>query len=270
MAFVNSLRHRHIPITFSTFRLENIRRLFPTTGHPSELLIAAFPHLTTRHRFFSTSLFALSRDECRSKRKQLEALRDDRALRVGLLASASHDLEHIMSTTHSTTQLNHHIGLIESALNIDPRPSSFSNSRALDFTLIDELQASKEIHGREISALRRPSRWVQIWPRFLLIPPATYLFVRFAYGSRSTIKQHAEEAWETTRVFWESWVLQPLHNILATVRTRGDEGVRVISKDALRADMEVSTTMLPWSISDEWSIVSGTNGCCARSRKTGL
>jgi len=182
----------------------------------------------------------LTGDECRIKRKRLETLRDDRALRVGLLASASHDLERTMSTTHSSAQLNHHIALLQMALTLGQPGANFRPSRALDYSLLDELSESKEVHQRDISGLRRPSRWVQIWPRFLLIPPATYLLVKFAYGSRSTIKEHAREALDTTRAFWESWVLQPIQGILATVRTGGDEGVRVISKDALRADMEVS------------------------------
>lgn len=144
-----------------------------------------------------------------------------------------------MSTTHSAAQLNHHIAILQTALTLDQRGTNIQASRTLDYSLIDELVESKGVHSREISSLRRPSRWVQVWPRFLLIPPAAYLFIRYAYGSRSTIKEHAKETWLTIKIFWESWVLQPVHGILATVRTGGDEGVRVISKDALRADMEV-------------------------------
>lgn len=239
--FVDSLRHRNIPITLSNLRLDSIRRLFPTTSHPSELLIAVFPHLNSRHRFFSSSPLALTHDECRLKRKNLETLRDDRALRVGLLASASHDLEQTMSTTHSTSRLSHHIALLKMALALDKPRANSRPSNSLDVNLLGELSESKETHQREMSSLRRPSRWVQVWPRFLLIPPATYFFIKYAYGSRASIKQHAKDAWETIRVFWESWVIEPINGILATVRTRGDAGLRVISKDALRADMNVSS-----------------------------
>ncbi|KIM30058.1 hypothetical protein M408DRAFT_66872 [Serendipita vermifera MAFF 305830] len=237
-ALFNSLRNRNIPITLSTFRLDNLRRLFPTTTRPSELLIAAFPHLNARHRFFSTSPFALIQDECRLKRKQLEALRDDRALRVGLLASASHDLEHTMSTTHSAAQINRHIALLQTALILDQPSTGFQPTSSLDYSMLDELVECKKVHTQEFSALKRPSRWVRVWPRFLLIPPATYLFVKYAYGSQSTFAQHVHEAWMTAKVFWESWVLEPLRGILATVRTGGEDGVRVIPKDALRADLE--------------------------------
>lgn len=239
---MDSLRRRNIPVTLSTLRLNSIRRLFPTTSHPSELLIAAFPHLTTRNRFFPSSPFTLAHDECRIKRKQLEKLRDDRALRVGLLASASHDLEQTMSTTHSTSQLSHHIALLQMVLTLGhPRISVEPPDIYTNFS--DELSGSREGHRQEMSGLRRPSRWVQTWPRFLLIPPVTYFFFKYAYGSRESITQHAKDAWETTRIFWESWVLEPINGILATVRTRGDAGVRVISKDALRADMDVSDSI---------------------------
>jgi nuclear-control-of-ATPase protein 2 len=166
-------------------------------------------------------------------------LRDDRALRVGLLASASHDLEQTMSTTHSTSQLSHHIALLQTALTLNQQKANSRPSSTLDAGLLGALAESKQAHQREISNLKRPSRWIQIWPRFLLIPPAAYIFVKYAYGSRASIMQHAKDAWETTRVFWGSWVVEPINGILATVRTRGDAGVRVISKDALRADMEV-------------------------------
>ncbi|CCA67648.1 related to NCA2-control of mitochondrial synthesis of Atp6p and Atp8p [Serendipita indica DSM 11827] len=230
--FIDSLRHRHIPITWSTFQAENIRRLFPSTNRPSELLVAAFPHLGIHGRLFPSSPFLLTRDECRHKRKQLERLRDDRALRVGLLAAASHELEHTLSATnHSTSQLEKHLLLLQLALGTDGQMASF------DYTLLQQIEKNKERHEREVNSLRRPSRLVRIWPRLLLLPPACYLIFRYIYQPRDSIRQHLKEAAETIRVFWQSWVIQPIQGIIATVRTGGDEGIRVISKDALRADM---------------------------------
>lgn len=234
----DSLRHRHIPITFSTFRIDSLRRLFPTTSRPSELLVALFPHLNAHHRLFSSSPFSLTRDECRLRRKQLEAIRDDRALRIGLLASASHDLEETMSSTHSTTQLNRHVALLQTALSLNNTVVDISN-QDLNPSWLDEITNCNKAHSREISTLRRPSRLARIWPRFFLIPPATYLLYRYIYQPRASIVEHAKEAWVTIHVFWESWVVQPIKGILATVRTGGDEGIRVISKEALRADMDV-------------------------------
>lgn len=231
----DSLRHRNIPITLSTFRIDSIRRLFPTTNRPSELLIAAFPHLNIHRRFFSTSPLSLARDECRIKRKKLEALRDDRALRIGLLASASHDLERALSI-HSTSQLTQHVILLSLALS--PSPQSQSLQPRLDQEFLVQLEESNKYHSQEIDTLRRPSRLVRIWPRLVIIPPTIYFVSRTLYRSRESIVEHFKEATVTVRVFWESWVLQPIRNILDTIRTGGDEGVRVISKDALRADME--------------------------------
>jgi nuclear-control-of-ATPase protein 2 len=234
----DSLRHRNIPITLSTFRIDSIRRLFPTTNRPSELLIAAFPHLNIHRRFFSTSPMTLARDECRIKRKKLEALRDDRALRIGLLASASHDLEHTLST-HSTSQLTQHVILLSLALSPLPQLQSSLQPR-LDQEFLFQLDESNRNHVQEIGTLRRPSKLVRMWPKLVIIPPTIYFVSRTLYTSRESIAEHFKEAAVTVRVFWESWVLQPIRNILDTIKTGGDEGMRVISKDALRADMEVS------------------------------
>lgn len=237
---VSSLRHRNIPITFSTFQLSSLRTLFPSTTRPSELLVAFFPHLNSRQRFFSNSPLSLTRDECRLRRKQLEALRDDRALRIGLLAAASHDLEKEMASTHSRSQLSLHVSLLQTTLSLDGTVADMSN-QDLTVNWLDEISNSNRVHSDEMLPLRRPSRLVQIWPRFFLIPPAAYIIFRYVYRPRASIAQHAKEAWETTRMFWESWVLQPIKGILATVRTGGDEGIRVISKEALRADLDVSS-----------------------------
>lgn len=240
---VSSLRHRGIPITFSTIQLSSLRRLFPSTTHPSELLVAFFPHLTHQQTFFSHSPWALARDECRIRRKQLESIRDDRALRLGLLIAASHDLEKTMAATHSVDQLKRHVAFLQTTLSLDGTVADMSNHE-LTASWMEELTNCSQVHTNDIELLRRPSRLVQIWPRLFLIPPAAYLLFRYVYQPRASISQHVKEAWETSRVFWESWVVEPIKKILATIRSGGDEGMRVISKEALKADLEVRLTVI--------------------------
>ncbi|KAG8850338.1 Nuclear control of ATPase protein 2 [Serendipita sp. 411] len=237
--FVSSLRHRNIPLTLSTLRVGSIRRLFPTTQHPSELLVAAFPHLGIHHpSFFPDSPLSLTRDECRLRRKNLEAIRNDRALRLGLLAMASHDLEYSLSHTCSQTEIDQHTQLLRLALNVHQGVAGGVSSPKPQRKVFDELDECKLIHNEDMSLLRRPSWIVRSWPRLLLVPPATYLFLRYVYNSRESVKQHVHDAVETMRSFWQSWVLEPIRGIILTVRTGGDDGLRVISKDALKADME--------------------------------
>jgi len=58
------------------------------------------------------------------------------------------------------------------------------------------------------------------------------------YGSRESIVQSLDKAIETIRGFWMGYVLAPLRDIISTVRTGGDDGLRIVSKDGLKADME--------------------------------
>ncbi|KAG8819346.1 Nuclear control of ATPase protein 2 [Serendipita sp. 399] len=236
--FVSSLRHRNIPLTFSTLRAGSIRHLFPTTNHPSELLVAAFPHLGLHQSlFFPQSPLSLTRDECRLKRKNLETIRNDRALRLGLLAMASHNLEYAMSHTCSQAEIDQHTQLLR--LTLEFHQGSLDGVTPVpQRKVLDEIDECKTVHKEEMKSLQRPSRLLQLWPRLILIPPATYLLLRYVYQSREGIRQHAHDAVETVRVFWQSWVLEPIRGIISTVRTGGDDGIRVISKDALKADMD--------------------------------
>jgi nuclear-control-of-ATPase protein 2 len=144
-----------------------------------------------------------------------------------------------MSSKYSNTPFEQHIGLLQTVLSVDGNPQIIY--RAIpDNGMLFEVSESRKAYNEKLKPLRRPSRLVQIWPRILIIPPALYLMLRFVYNARGSIIQHAHEAVETVRAFWESWILQPTRNIIATVRTGGDEGVRVISKDALKADLDVS------------------------------
>ena len=49
----------------------------------------------------------------------------------------------------------------------------------------------------------------------------------------------ALQAHDTVKGFWFGYVVDPVREILDTVRTGGEEGVRIINQQAVRADLEV-------------------------------
>lgn len=199
-----------------------------------------FPHLSSRSHVLARSPLDLTRDECKDKRKQLEQLRNERAAALGRFAVASQALE--VKLTSGNINLAH--GLLEFetlGASISLREGSL---QSLNIAL-ESIGLYHNSHTVALAPLQRPSQLVLLWPRLLLIPPITYFVLGWAWSSREDIKRNLWEGMDTARAFYQSWLVEPIRSILATVRTGGDEGVRVISKDALKADMDVSFAKYP-------------------------
>lgn len=185
----------------------------------------------------------LTRDECKDKRKQLEQLRNERAAALGRFAVASQALE--VDLTSGNVNLSRALQEFEAlGASLSLREGSL---QSLNIAL-DSIGIYQSSHTVALAPLQRPSRWVLLWPRLLLIPPITYFVLGWAWSSREDIKKNIREGMDTARAFYQSWLVEPIRSILATVRTGGDEGVRVISKDALKADMDVSPAYYPFRL----------------------
>ena len=185
----------------------------------------------------------LTRDECKDKRKQLEQLRNERAATLGGFAVASQALE--------ADLISGNIDLSRALQEFETLGASISLRGDCLQSLNGALKSMDLYHSAHkiaLAPLQRPSRLVLLWPRLLLMPPITYFVLGWAWSSREDIKKDLREGMDTARSFYQSWLVEPIRSILATVRTRGDEGVRVISKDALKADMDVSDIdrFFPW------------------------
>lgn len=86
--------------------------------------------------------------------------------------------------------------------------------------------------------LRRPSRLTRLWPRLLLLPPLTLYCVKTLYVSRATLKDFAVDIFKTLHNFVKDWLLEPLREVLRTIRVGGEEGV-IVRRAAVSADLEV-------------------------------
>ena len=233
---ISSLRNRNIPISLSLFSPSSFRQLFPPSTRPSELITSVFPHLSSRSHVLARSPLRLTRDECKDKRRQLEQLRNERAAALGSFAVASQSLEADLTSRK--------IDLSRALQEFETLGASMSlqegSLQSLNIAL-ESIGSYQNSHTVALAPLQRPSRLVLLWPRLLLIPPITYFVLGWAWSSREDIKKNLREGMDTARAFYQSWLVEPIRSILATVRTGGDEGVRVISKDALKADMDVSS-----------------------------
>ena len=86
-----------------------------------------------------------------------------------------------------------------------------------------------------------------MWPRILLIPPLSLFTFKLIYGSRDTIIEMLYNIHETITGFWTGYVIEPIRGILDTVRTGGDDRVSIVTPEALKADLDVSSNLFIFS-----------------------
>ncbi|KAF8510354.1 NCA2-domain-containing protein [Hysterangium stoloniferum] len=234
---LRALRARDLAIRPQAFTPYSLRKLFPSTSsRPSRLAVSFFPHLSRQPSMFSRSPFELTRQECRVRRQALEKIRDDRAERLGILAASR------PNTLHNTSDLTTFVATLDRIMEDSSSTETPGHENALIATLsvINDTGIAQASHMYElgISYLRKPSRLTRMWPRLLVIPPATIVIFRLIYGSERTLSDHAVQIAETAAGFWRNYLVQPVRDILDTVRTGGEEGARIVSPEGLKADME--------------------------------
>ncbi|KZP31535.1 NCA2-domain-containing protein [Athelia psychrophila] len=204
--------------------------------------------------------YELTRHECRVKRTDLEALRDARAEVLGALTGMRGELAAALDAAPADTQM--------AGFQVDDRLAAFVDMlrRAASGQLMspaatpssslpslasapqsllasvqtlasDSLRAHRAQHASYLAArgLRRPARLTLLWPRLLLLPPLAVLLVRAAYRSRAGIAELARDTGETVENFFRDWLVEPLMDVVKTIRAGGEEGV-IVRKEGVTAD----------------------------------
>ena len=153
------------------------------------------------------------------------------------MASLRDDLERALKSGDSARELIQFCQIMDRHLTGSVGPQA--DMSTLSTVLSTSLPAHASLHFNTLAMLRRPSRLVRSWPKLVLIPPITLLLFRAVYGNKDTIITSFYQAGETLQAFFADWVIEPIRNILETVRTGGDEGARIINKESLKADLSV-------------------------------
>ncbi|KAJ7070564.1 NCA2-domain-containing protein [Mycena amicta] len=246
---LHTIREQHLPLQLSVFSPSSLFRLFPSTAfQPSALTRAFFPHLEDQqmlvsvvwtrpssrtprfiHSIWSAIFlpFYLTREECRFKRRQLESLRDARAEQLGRLA----ELRTVAST--SPTFPSQRLTSILGGIPTEP-PDNLEHVQLISSVL---LPRHIEAHGAELGRLCRPSRLSLIWPKLLLYPPLVLFTINSLYNSRVSLAQMALETKETMEGFIKNSLVDPLKEVLKTVRTGGENGV-IVRREGVVADLD--------------------------------
>jgi nuclear control of ATPase protein 2 len=196
----------------------------------------------------------LAGQECRSMRRQLEELRDGRVRILGQLAQARTSLSLGLEKEQEDQMRSfyHHLRPIAMSLQdlvngtavsapvplMSPRAGTPSLLEILDNISSKALPINISNHSTAIQSLKRPSRLTLAWPRLLLIPPLALFTTYSLYASRASVSEFIQETKETVRGFFVGWLVQPMKEVLNTVRARGDEGV-IVHKESINADLDV-------------------------------
>ncbi|KAK4053096.1 Nuclear control of ATPase protein 2 [Microbotryomycetes sp. JL201] len=220
--------------------------------------------------FLTLSPLALTRQEIAHKRAEIRATRQDLATRVGeltlnavntsdvetsepehrhtlssLLATASSDLPDVTelhAATWSTIRnLSHAIATDSdsSPAFADRTPTSVHEmARLLSDLLTVTLPAHRKATSEAVEPLRRPPFITRVWPYLISVPLGGLVLGRTIYNNRDTITRWFVEAGDTVKSFLVDWVVEPVKDILQTVRGGDGAGTTLMGRESLKSDLE--------------------------------
>ena len=263
------LQHRPLSITASAvlFQQFHIQKPDPYTNAITTM-VSKYMYLVAS---FITLPMELARQECEYKRKELERLRDKHAETLGHLAFLRGPL-----IANVNSQPNNFLSVAEllertvtgdEAIPTKPQDVAVGVS-ALPYIarLSTFVLSSRNLHEEQLTRLnlRRTSAFVQMWPKLLLLPPLCIYALRYAYASRANIAQVVEDTRETVLGFVRGYLIEPLKDVLCTVRAGGESGV-IIRPEAVAADLDVGKPLMdshfPHSLTrPSHAIVPGAHG----------
>lgn len=236
---LQTLREQGVPISEALRNPRSILSLVQNTLGPTALRIALYPR-APKHLSLTASPLALARAECNAHRRSLQTLRDERAELLGVLVRMrssfnpqapmpfAESLKAAFVLEHSSERPSQGR---PRAMSLAP-PTLSSTLRKLALVVLPSHQSA---HVDALGALRRPHVLVRAWPQLLLAPPLVWAGFHYAADMRVGLM----DAVETIKGFWSGYVVAPVKDILDTVRTGRDDGLRLVTPEGLKADMEV-------------------------------
>ena len=202
--------------------------------------------LTAQHLLHHVTLpLQLTSQEIHTKRLELERLRNERAEALGELTSKHESLTRTLQKDLDERveflQVMSKV-LVGKHANIAQLGLSASLLDALVITSSEVLPTHSSLHKERLRSysLLRPSRLARIWPRILVLPPLTLYAIQRISASQDTLLSLAKDAWETLKGFWRGWLVEPIADIIKTVRA-GGEGSIIVQKGSIDADLQVFT-----------------------------
>lgn len=247
--------HRYPSTSFS---LAPARRA-QAQSRPRQALTRPWGELLRWNRVILSTIILpieLARQECRLKRQELETIRDERAEVLGSLSEMrlslwdSFDVDGKRSLDTTDLCIERYSPLIDTLQRkLDGRPSQLgirpgSVERLLDLsTKVLPGHRNKNLTTFVEHGLKRPSNLVLVWPKLVLGPPLFLYGIKLLYASRTSLQEVAKDTWETFLGLSQGWLIDPLKDVLKTVRAGGEGGI-IVQKEAVASDLAVSELSL--------------------------
>ena len=228
----------------------------PAISHENSTASMLSSYLSLTGRLLTLPL-ELTRQECRYNRKTLEVIRDQRAASLGQLAK----LRSIINGTGTAKQYNSFLcGIVQV---LSPTTESVIKQSDTPTELLLKLSTSllpslSTFHTSSLnssstssfSSILRPGPLVLYWPHLLVLPPLSLYFYRSHAYWIPALLELAYDAKETLRGFITGWLIEPLKEVLRTIRGDEDDGGGIVRTENVRADLEVKiTSTRPLSLS---------------------
>ncbi|KAK7204149.1 ATP synthase regulation protein NCA2-domain-containing protein [Myxozyma melibiosi] len=105
--------------------------------------------------------------------------------------------------------------------------------------IADEFLPVQAVAQREaLKEAGKPKFWIRYWPVCLASVTFGGTALRILFNRRASIAQWAQDAAATTMDFWYNWIVEPVKNIISTIRHDDAAQVAIVSRKSLQADME--------------------------------
>ncbi|CAA7270526.1 unnamed protein product [Cyclocybe aegerita] len=203
-----------------------------------------FTHSVTLFARFLDLPLELTRQECRHHRKMLEKLRDERAEVLGQLAQLRTPLVGLTSSSWNLSKkeytsfldtLNRNVSTAEKANSNSP-PSSPLTLLAIISETLPTLDAT---HTQLLKTqhLLRPSTLTRIWPSLLVLPPLSLYVYNTQTSWVPAIIEMVKDGKETVHGFVQGWLVDPLLDVIQTVRAGGRREM-LVHEEGVLADLE--------------------------------
>lgn len=176
----------------------------------------------------------LARQEARSKRKALQHQLKQVTRYLGTIANASHSSLPDDLGQPNPTSLNSTLRNILSQSDLTTGLKSSQGSAMIE--MINSLQMAGQSTTKTLDTNARPTFWEQVWPKAAMYPLLFVIVARQVHKNKDALWLALQDAQETVKGFVTGWVIEPVTNIINTVRGKG--GLSLTGQQSLASDLD--------------------------------
>ncbi|KAG0660854.1 Nuclear control of ATPase protein 2 [Rhodotorula mucilaginosa] len=127
-------------------------------------------------------------------------------------------------------------------------------ARHLANLLTGTLTAHQASFRSSAHALAPPSALARAWPYLLSVPLVGGIVARTVYNHRASLRLWVQETVSTVRGFLIDWVVEPVRQILETLRGGEEGGIALMGRESLQSDLASLERMVVDFARDEYKL----------------